>query len=73
MRRPFRYSCYGLAEALGILDIDEILALPNEKIAEWMAYFLTKDEAFQERYKKEQTKHMTGDELMSLIRKQLGR
>ncbi len=72
MRRPFLHYCYVLAERCGELDINKILALPNDRIVEWMAFDLTKSEEFQDKLKKEQeleaTRQMSGTELAALFR-----
>jgi hypothetical protein len=41
MRRPLRRFAYKLALATGRLDVDEVLALPLNKLMEWQAYGLT--------------------------------
>lgn len=49
MRQPFRRYCFFLGEKLG-RTLEEILAMDNTEICEWMAYDLANNEEWQKKY-----------------------
>lgn len=75
MCHPFRRYCFFLGEKLG-KSLKEIQALDSAEITEWMAYDLTNDETWLEKYKQEQElerqRAMSDQEKARLFKQLLG-
>ena len=74
MRHPTRLFCMHLAEKMG-MSVKRLLAeFDSHELSEWMAFYMTKDEKWQTKYKKEvelQHSRDSGDEARSDALKRL--
>jgi len=53
MSRPIKHFAYKLGDKLG-LDVDIIMSWPVGKLYEYMAFYMTEDSEWLEKYKEEQ-------------------
>lgn len=53
MSRPFRRYCFSLARELKMTVSDLLNKMSSSEISEWMAYDLTLEEGFKEKYDRE--------------------
>ena len=53
MTRPIKHFAYKLGDKLG-LDVDIVMAWPVGKLYEYMAFYITQDPDWVEKYKEEQ-------------------
>ncbi len=75
MRHPFRRYCFCLGEKLG-KSINEIMALDAKEISEWMAYELTLNQEWMDRFNEKQElerqKTISVQERADMFKKLLG-
>jgi len=75
MGHPFRRYCFYLAEKLG-KHVHEIMQISSAEICEWMAYDLSHDEKWCDKFKKEEElerqRSMSNEERAKLLKRLLG-